>query len=98
MYENVASRALMEHCLDNNALALAGWPTEDVLYSMRHTPQQPSHAVIHRLMKAIDNEQSLETFEDIMSEDPILSYRFMIYTNSAALGLRTASTRCAGAW
>ena len=64
-------------------------PTEDVLYSMRHTPQQPSHAVIHRLMKAIDNEQSLETFEDIMSEDPILSYRFMIYTNSAALGLRT---------
>ena len=89
MYENVASRALMEHCLDNNALALAGWPTEDVLYSMRHTPQQPSHAVIHRLMKAIDNEQSLETFEDIMSEDPILSYRFMIYTNSAALGLRT---------
>ena len=40
-------------------------------------------------MKAIDHEQSLETFEDIMSEDPILSYRFMIYTNSAALGLRT---------
>ncbi len=73
MSENVASRALMEHCLDNNALALAGWPTEDVLYSMRHTPQQPSHAVIHRLMKAIDHEQSLETFEDIMSEDPILS-------------------------
>jgi hypothetical protein len=89
MYENVASRALMEHCLDNNALALAGWPTEDVLYSMRHTPQQASHAVIHKLMRAIDAEQSLETFEDIMSEDPILSYRFMIYTNSAALGLRT---------
>ena len=89
MYENVASRALMEHCLDNNALALAGWPTEDVLYSMRHTPQQPSHAVIHKLMRAIDAEQSLETFEDIMSEDPILAYRFMIYTNSAALGLRT---------
>jgi EAL and modified HD-GYP domain-containing signal transduction protein len=36
-----------------------------------------------KLMKAIDNEQSLETFEDIMSEDPMLSYRFMIYTNSA---------------
>ena len=89
MYENVASRALMEHCLDNNALALAGWPAEDVLYSMRHTPQQPSHAVIHKLMRAIDAEQSLETFEDIMSEDPILAYRFMIYTNSAALGLRT---------
>ncbi|MBV7430451.1 MULTISPECIES: HDOD domain-containing protein [unclassified Acidovorax] len=90
MYENVASRALMEHCLDqNNALALAGWPSEDVLYSLRHHPQQPSHAVIFKLMKAIDDEQSLETFEAIMGEDPLLAYRFMVYTNSAALGLRT---------
>ena len=90
MYENIASRALMEHCLDHgNAMALAGWPTEDVLYSLRHHPQQPSHAVIFKLMKAIDDEQSLETFEDIMGEDPLLAYRFMVYTNSAALGLRT---------
>ncbi|WP_298209883.1 HDOD domain-containing protein [Acidovorax sp.] len=90
MYENVASRALMEHCLDHgNAMALVGWPSEDVLYSLRHHPQQPSHAVIFKLMKAIDAEQSLETFEDIMGEDPLLAYRFMVYTNSAALGLRT---------
>jgi len=90
MYENIPSRALMEHCLDkHNALALAGWPTEDVLYTLRHTPQQPSHAVIAKLQKAIDAEQSLETFEDIMGEDPLLAYRFMVYTNSAALGLRT---------
>lgn len=90
MYENVASRALMEHCLDQgNAMALAGWPSEDVLYSLRHHPQQPSHAVIFKLMKAIDAEQSLETFEDIMGEDPLLAYRFMVYTNSASLGLRT---------
>ena len=45
--------------------------------------------VIFRLMKAIDAEQSLEVFEDILSEDPLLAYRFMTYTNSAALGLRT---------
>lgn len=90
MYEGIASRALMERCLDeHNAMALAGWPAEDVLYSLRHHPQQPSHAVIFKLMKAIDDEQSLETFEAIMSEDPVLAYRFMVYTNSAALGLRT---------
>lgn len=90
MYENVASRAIMEHCLDQgNALALAGWPSEDVLYSLRHQPQQPSHTVISKLMKAIDEEQSLESFENIMGEDPLLAYRFMVYTNSAALGLRT---------
>lgn len=90
MYEGIASRALMEHCLDEQkAHALIGWPTEDVLYSLRLQTPQPSHTVIYRLMKAIDAEQSLETFEDILSEDPLLAYRFMTYTNSAALGLRT---------
>lgn len=90
MYEGIASRALMEHCLDEQkAHALIGWPTEDVLYSLRQQTPQPSHTVIYRLMKAIDAEQSLEIFEDILSEDPLLAYRFMTYTNSAALGLRT---------
>ncbi|AOG25191.1 HDOD domain-containing protein [Acidovorax sp. RAC01] len=90
MYEGIASRALMHHCLDqHNALALAGWPAEDVLHSLRHHPQQPSQAVIHRLMKAIDAEQSLESFEDLLGQDPLLAYRFMVYTNSASLGLRT---------
>ena len=36
MYEGIASRTVMAHCLDQrNALSLAGWPTEDVLYSLR---------------------------------------------------------------
>ena len=90
MYEGIASRTLMRHCLDQSqALALAGWPTEDVLHSMRHHPQQPSQAVIHRLMLAIDAEQSLDAFEDLLGQDPLLAYRFMVYTNSASLGLRT---------
>lgn len=90
MYEGIASRTVMAHCLDQrNALSLAGWPTEDVLYSLRHETPQPGHATIYKLMKAIDAEQSLEIFEDILAEDPLLAYRFMTYTNSAALGLRT---------
>ncbi|CAM3630034.1 HDOD domain-containing protein [Paracidovorax anthurii] len=90
MYESVASRPLMEHCLDrHSALAIAGWPAEDVLYSLRHQPLQPAHETVFKLMRAIDAEQSLEAFEQILGEDPLLAYRFMIYTNSAALGLRT---------
>lgn len=90
VYENIASRALLEHCLDEHrAMAVAGWPVEDVLYSLRHHPQQPSHDVVLKLMKAIDAEQSLEAFEQILGEEPLLAYRFMVYTNSAALGLRT---------
>lgn len=90
MYDNVASRALMKHCLDGSgALALAGWPMEDVLHSLRHQPLQPSHDVILGLMKAIDQEQSIDSFEQHLGEDPLLAYRFLVYTNSAALGLRT---------
>ena len=90
MVEGIASRALMQHCLDQRqARALVGWPVEDVLHSLRHQQPQPGRATIQKLMKAIDAEQSLEVFEDILGEDPLLAYRFMVYSNSAALGLRT---------
>lgn len=90
MYDNVASRALLAHCLDGSgALAVAGWPADDVLHSLRHQPMQPAREVVHKLMKAIDNEASIDSFESILGEDPLLAYRFMTFTNSAALGLRT---------
>ena len=90
MVEGIASRALMQHCLDQRqSHALVGWPVEDVLHHLRHQQPQPGRATIQKLMKAIDAEQSLEVFEDILGEDPLLAYRFMVYTNSAALGLRT---------
>ncbi|MHA7599118.1 HDOD domain-containing protein [Alicycliphilus sp. T452] len=90
MYDNVASRALLAHCLgQGSALAVAGWPLEDVLHALRHQPPQPAHEVVQRLLKAIDEDQSIDRFEQILGEDPLLAYRFMTYTNSAALGLRT---------
>lgn len=90
LYENITSHVLMSECLDaNKALAIVQWPSQDLLHSMRFTPQQPSHPVILKLLKAIEAEQSLETFEDILCEDPLLAYRFMVYCNSASLGLRT---------
>lgn len=90
MYENLPTVALLSLCLDRHrAVAVAGWPSDDVLYSLRHQQLQPSHTTIFKLMKAIDAEQSLDSFEHILSEDPLLAYRFLTYTNSAALGLRT---------
>jgi hypothetical protein len=89
MYEDIASRALMSHCLDEHRAVALAWPKEDVLYSLRHQPMQLAHATILKLLKAIDAEQSLDVFEGILGEDPLLAYRFMVYTNSASLGLRT---------
>lgn len=90
MYENLPSVALVSHCLDaQRAVAVLGWPLEDVLYRAKNQRLQPSHACILRLMKAIDAEQSLDSFEQLLGQDPLLAHRFMTYTNSAALGLRT---------
>jgi EAL and modified HD-GYP domain-containing signal transduction protein len=90
MYENLPNAALASHCLDQHqAVAIAGWPAEDVLYGLRHKQLQPAHASVLKLMKAIDGEQSIEALEQILGEEPLLAYRFMLYTNSAALGLRT---------
>lgn len=90
MYEDVQSRHLLTRCLDEHrAAAVAGWPTEDVLHQLRGRGAQPCRRRVLELMQAIDAEQSLESFEAILGSDPVLAYRFMLYNNSAALGLRT---------
>ena len=90
IYENLPSRALAEHCLDEqSAWGLAGWPTEDVLHGYRHRRIQPSQRAIVALVAAIDADDSVEHIEQLLSEEPILLYRFFRYVNSAGLGLRT---------
>lgn len=90
VYESVASRMLAEHCLDQQgAWGVAGWPMEDVLHGYRHQRMQPAHSTIVQLMKAVDADQSVEAIEHLLSEEPILAYRFMRYINSVGLGLRT---------
>ena len=90
LYEGIPSRALADLCLDEQgARALIGWPQDDVLHSLRHQTLQPAHATLLKLLKAIEAEQSLDMFEDILGEDPLLAYRFLTYANSPALGLRS---------
>lgn len=91
IYEGLASRVLAEHCLDEQgAWGLAGWPMEDVLHGYRHHRIQPAQHTLVRLIEAIDADDSVEQIEYLLSQEPILSYRFLRYTNSAALGLRSA--------
>jgi hypothetical protein len=90
IYEAVASRALIEHCLDQQgAWAVAGWPLEDVLHGYRQQLIQPSHRAIVKLTEAINRDESMDTVERLLSEEPVLTYRFLRYANSAAVGLRT---------
>ncbi len=90
LYEGVASRALAEHCLDQQgALALVGWPDEDVLHGHRLQPVAPDHRIIQRVAKAVDADQSMDQIEAVVREEPVLAYRFLTFTNSAAMGVRT---------
>jgi len=89
IYEGVASRVLAEHCLDEQAaLAISGWPMEDVLHGYRHQMIQPSHRAIVRLVEAADADESMESIEHFLGEEPILAYRFLRHANSADIGLR----------
>ena len=89
MYQGLQSLELARACLDvHDAAGVAGWPVVDTIQAFRLQQPQPSRDVLFRLMKAIDKEQSLDVMEEILSSDPVLAYRFLLYTNSAALGLR----------
>lgn len=90
IYESVASRILVEHCLDEQAAwGVAGWPMEDVLHAYRHQPIQPYQRTIVRLVEAADADAPMETIEYTLAQEPVLAYRFLRYANSAAFGLRT---------
>ena len=90
IYDQVASRTLAEHCLDQQgAWALAGWPAEDVLLSYQQQLIQPAQTAMARLLEAIDADLSLDAIEQLLSEEPVLAYRFLRYVNSVGLGLRS---------
>lgn len=89
IYENIPSRALVDHCLDQRqAAALLGWPTEEVLHLYRHGGVQPSYRCLQRVINAASDDASMETIEALIGEDPVLAYRLLAHINSAAMGLR----------
>lgn len=89
IYENIASRALVDHCLDQRQVAgLLGWPTEEVLHPYRHAGVQPGQHSLQRVINAASADASMETLEAFIGEDPVLAYRLLAHINSAAMGLR----------
>lgn len=88
IYEGLASPALVEHALDRqHATAVVGWPAEEVLHHYRYHQLQPAHATTQALVHALIDEVSLERIEQLLGQDPLLTYRFLRWMNSAGLGL-----------
>ena len=90
LYEGIASRALLHHCLDQRgAQALAGWPGDDVLHSYRLQNLQASREVVTKLIRIVAADESMEVIEQVLSQDPALVYRFLAHANSPTLGLQS---------
>ena len=88
LYEGLASQALVEHALDQQGVwGVVGWPTEEILYAYRFRQIQPARHMLLALMQAIDDDESLEKIEHRLGDDPLLTYRFLRFVNSAALAL-----------
>jgi c-di-GMP phosphodiesterase len=89
LYDGLPSQALVEHALDQQgAWGVAGWPTDETLYSYRYRQIQPARQVLLDLVHAIDADASLDALEHGLGNEPLLCYRFLRYANSAALSVR----------
>lgn len=85
-----ASHLLADWALDQQgAWAVAGWPMDEILGSLKHQPQGPARASINPLLRAIDQDASLDRIEELLGADPVLAYRFLHHLNSPALKLRS---------
>ncbi|MBC7704204.1 MAG: HDOD domain-containing protein, partial [Rhodoferax sp.] len=52
-------------------------------------PIRPDRQTITRLVGLTDADAPLDLIEHTLAEEPVLAYRFLLYANSAALGLRS---------
>lgn len=87
--EASASHLLSTQCLDQRAAwAVAGWPVQDALRA-HQLPLGAAPSVIERLLRAIEADASLEAIEHGLSDDPVLSYRFLLHMNSTPMGRRS---------
>jgi hypothetical protein len=90
LYAELASQELVNHALDQQrAWGVAGWPTDETLLAYRWRQIQPSHAHIRELLKALDRDDPLEALEQRLCEEPLLTYRFLRFANSALVAART---------
>lgn len=89
LYQGLASQALVDHALDRQGIwGVVGWPVDEILHTYRFRQIQPSREHIRALLKAQEKDASLEALEHLLGEEPLLTYRFLRYANSAHLGAR----------
>jgi len=84
----VRTRGDVDAAFARGAVAVLGWPLEDLpapSSGVRQAP--PDLQVVMELIKRVDKEEPVERIEAVLTRDPSLAFRLLRYINSAAFGL-----------
>ncbi|HSB25193.1 MAG TPA: HDOD domain-containing protein [Burkholderiaceae bacterium] len=78
----------MEQAFQRGAIAVLGWPIDDVAASHNGKPgPRPELQFIVELINRVDREEPADRLEAVLKTDPTLAFRLMRYINSPAFGL-----------
>ena len=83
----VRTLAEMEGAFQRGAIAVLGWPINEVATSNGKSGTRPELQFIVELINRVDREESPERLEAVLKTDPTLAFRLMRYINSPAFGL-----------
>ena len=93
--DGVRTLADMDAAFQRNAVAVLGWPIDDVAKPRPgRTPAttRPDLQAIVELINQVDAEVPLAQLDATLKRDPTLAYKLMRYINSAAFGLTVEIT------
>jgi EAL and modified HD-GYP domain-containing signal transduction protein len=94
MQDGVRTVAEMEAAFKRGAVAVVGWPIDEVVSRQTHksSATRPDLSATVDLINQVDEEESLDKLEATLKRDPTLAYKLMRYINSPIFGLRTEVT------
>lgn len=84
----VRTLADMELSFQRGAIAVLGWPIDDVAAAANgKSGARPELQFIVELINRVDREEPADRLEAVLKTDPTLAFRLMRYINSPAFGL-----------
>ncbi|AKJ30965.1 EAL and HDOD domain-containing protein [Caldimonas brevitalea] len=83
----VRTIAEMEASFGRGALAILGWPIEDVISTAGVKAGQPDMGVLVELIRRVDAGEDVDKLDAVLKRDPTLAFQLMRYINSPAFGL-----------
>jgi len=83
----VRTLADLEMAFQRGAIAVLGWPIDDVMATSGKGGSRPELQFIVELINRVDREEPADRLEQVLKTDPTLAFRLMRYINSPAFGL-----------